>query len=995
MSKDILDLVGSMDPPAGRLTGLSALQTILGRDRFSEAVREGGYRMCAPVLEVAAEELPRKFLRSLGLRRGDIVSTVIDDIDLPAENQVLVKLMNISHRSRYYLSRPELMLRPNWKELLDSSSERAYTDPGLRGKRAMLRLALRLYRSSMLGPARRRLATCAIFCVVKKIKVDPLTGKTRVLQRMILDLRRNNVAFADPPWMSLGGVGAFCYLDGSAALRDGAEFGFAGGDLPDYYYTLEIPGWLTEFFIIDVTVRDLRRAVLAMGWDWDWPEWGEFVGLKVLGMGYSWACWFAQVGLEDVTSSPAAGLDSSRSLIHGVMVPPLGIDLSQCAVIWRYIDDYGLAVIEIPSDTGKGVLDEHLLKIAEECPEAWDPVEVMRRPRLKTLALAVRKAIISSGFRVHKEEFGSTIQSLGMLLNSSPPSIRPMQERLWLLYEASLYLATLDVAPAMWVETLIGMWSWFCVLRRPLFSIIDKCYVFIRLHRGDPPVRLWPAVRDELGALAGVAFFLQVDLASTWYPFAYMCDASPTGYAVIRAPAGEEELRAEAGLGVYGGWSVSLDRAIDEACGVVIDALPEELPELWVDGRSLFYRLAYFLGGVRAEGDLEDVLTELAAQDGSCVGVEYLDPRVDPVTCDFLQRLNCDRELEKFRAGWYQMMVGWVPRATWAPSFGAVGPWRDLRRQEAWTHSSAPPRFQEKLERGNLLAAFLLSAALEAFKRGGVYCLMLRASRRESALFAAVPELVELLGLSRGSAQEVHLLGRASLMVFHNLGQLVVEGRPETGEAFIRESLCPRLVRWIREESGSSGNLVPRFEMQNMAGCALTDLAEAKVESLGVGARLRQRAPPVGTSWDSLTRWKVVVKGLWKSLHEGKTIEHNNLSEARGILGCLRHAGRSRDSRGKRMLVMTDSLVCLGLFAKGRTSSRGLLRLARIGAGYQLGLRITLYLRFVPTDRNWADGPSRQSRLGVLKTPVQVKRRAPGWQKNRLVGLARERASSS
>jgi len=93
-------------------------------------------------------------------------------------------------------------------------------------------------------------------------------------------------------------------------------------------------------------------------------------------------------------------------------------------------------------------------------------------------------------------------------------------------------------------------------------------------------------------------------------------------------------------------------------------------------------------------------------------------------------------------------------------------------------------------------------------------------------------------------------------------------------------------------------------------------------------------------------------------------------------------------------LVMTDSLVCLGLFAKGRTSSRGLLRLARIGAAYQLALRITLYLRFVPTDRNWADGPSRQSRLGVLKGPVHVKRRAPGWQKARLLGLVRERALS-
>ena len=64
-------------------------------------------------------------------------------------------------------------------------------------------------------------------------------------------------------------------------------------------------------------------------------------------------------------------------------------------------------------------------------------------------------------------------------------------------------------------------------------------------------------------------------------------------------------------------------------------------------------------------------------------------------------------------------------------------------------------------------------------------------------------------------------------------------------------------------------------------------------------------------------------------------------------------------SENCRMLVITDSQVALSAFSKGRSSNRGLLYLARRLAGLQFGYNVRLSLRYVPSELNLADGPSR------------------------------------
>ena len=130
---------------------------------------------------------------------------------------------------------------------------------------------------------------------------------------------------------------------------------------------------------------------------------------------------------------------------------------------------------------------------------------------------------------------------------------------------------------------------------------------------------------------------------------------------------------------------------------------------------------------------------------------------------------------------------------------------------------------------------------------------------------------------------------------------------------------------------------------------------------------VKRRAPTAAKSWDDLGRWHKRFRTTWSR------IEHNNIGELRIAVMSLRHLARAAKNWGKRFLLFTDSLVTLGVLSKGRSSSWPLLRLAREAAAYQLVLNLRPYWRYIETDRNLADGPSRGFGLG----------HAPPWAKDR------------
>ena len=139
------------------------------------------------------------------------------------------------------------------------------------------------------------------------------------------------------------------------------------------------------------------------------------------------------------------------------------------------------------------------------------------------------------------------------------------------------------------------------------------------------------------------------------------------------------------------------------------------------------------------------------------------------------------------------------------------------------------------------------------------------------------------------------------------------------------------------------------------------------------GAQVRQRndramvvkgrgsARPASAAWTNVSRWKLVFQGRWAG-HE-----HNNVREMRAAVAVLRHISKCRGRWHRRVILFTDSLVALGVLQKGRSSARTLLHLSRQAAAVIFACGLKLYVRWVASEDNVADGPSRGLAIGAAE----------------------------
>eukprot|EP00969_Alexandrium_andersonii_P013650 595756-Alexandrium_andersonii.AAC.1 len=132
-------------------------------------------------------------------------------------------------------------------------------------------------------------------------------------------------------------------------------------------------------------------------------------------------------------------------------------------------------------------------------------------------------------------------------------------------------------------------------------------------------------------------------------------------------------------------------------------------------------------------------------------------------------------------------------------------------------------------------------------------------------------------------------------------------------------------------------------------------------------------------AWHRKERWRLAFRGRWRRE------EHTNVTEARGVAAVVRHLSRSTRSWGRGVLIFTDSLVAMGCLGKGRSSAAQLLSVCRIAAAAQLVFHVRIYLRWVPSERNYSDWPSRGGPVGVepgtaaAHTSRGVPRRLSRW----------------
>merc|ERR1712194_709652 len=116
--------------------------------------------------------------------------------------------------------------------------------------------------------------------------------------------------------------------------------------------------------------------------------------------------------------------------------------------------------------------------------------------------------------------------------------------------------------------------------------------------------------------------------------------------------------------------------------------------------------------------------------------------------------------------------------------------------------------------------------------------------------------------------------------------------------------------------------------------------------------------------------WQTVSSGAWDRL------EHIVTLEGRALVHALRHLLRHSSFRGHRALVLSGSLVCVCSIMKGRYSRPGLARVCRQWCALVLAGDLRVAWRWVPSEVNPADEPSRRSvPIGIWQDGPRVQDR--------------------
>lgn len=168
--------------------------------------------------------------------------------------------------------------------------------------------------------------------------------------------------------------------------------------------------------------------------------------------------------------------------------------------------------------------------------------------------------------------------------------------------------------------------------------------------------------------------------------------------------------------------------------------------------------------------------------------------------------------------------------------------------------------------------------------------------------------------------------------------------------------------------------------------CSITDPHAVDPHGrIGEGARWREHEgfPEVPDA---------VAEGSWAVIRAGRLRfdEHIGVTEGRAFLWKLRHDARQSSRHGSKRLYLVENFSFSAALAKGRSPAFCLLQICRRSSALQLGSGIQPHVRWLSSERNAADGPSRvfgQSRpLRLLPTS------APRWNwKSVLAQAGRER----
>ena len=123
------------------------------------------------------------------------------------------------------------------------------------------------------------------------------------------------------------------------------------------------------------------------------------------------------------------------------------------------------------------------------------------------------------------------------------------------------------------------------------------------------------------------------------------------------------------------------------------------------------------------------------------------------------------------------------------------------------------------------------------------------------------------------------------------------------------------------------------------------------------------REAPEVVKFAESRRWATIVGTPWRFkellLGSSQDPDHINIGELRAFTTGIRWVLSHPSAMGSRVVLLSDSTVVVGAASKGRSSSFQVLRCLRRSAALMLAGGLRVFVAWIPSESNPADGPSR------------------------------------
>lgn len=390
--------------------------------------------------------------------RGQAYPAKAEDIALPPPGAAPVDIYKAVPTVRFLVDHmgTELLLPDDEVGWEGYSDVKSYQGPAFKDKAVLLYLPSRMCYANMIDFVATKREEVFFFTVVKK-----LLDSGRVALRLVWDLRKAHFRWRRAPRGSMGAPTCFGFIDLSEVLEAGRRLSSFSGDVPEVYYTCALPralwGWFvvhgvsTREFVTDM--REKEGVEIPINCDAN-----PFIAMVVLGLGWSWACYFAQVILESVMDSGRAPEVIPSMRLSGVPITPLLRKMKDC-MHWGLIDD--CAGVLVGEDDDQQKADADAARVGKNAREAFR----------------------SFGWAVQKGAAGSFLTSLGFDLDWAQAIARASEAHLWGIRDATTFLLQKPYVLVNQVQRIVGPWVWVAMMTRCALSVFFVPYRWLGDHK--------------------------------------------------------------------------------------------------------------------------------------------------------------------------------------------------------------------------------------------------------------------------------------------------------------------------------------------------------------------------------------------------------------------------------------------------------------------------------------------------------------------------------